>query len=404
MKPEELAYWADDFEAFHKRFAGVFARSEPRAQAAKYMRGLMSAGEHRNGWQVAEVIGDRVPDRTQRLFYRAHWDADAARDILQRFNIETFGDAEGIAILDETGFVKKGNYSAGVQRQYCGVTGRVANCQVGTFLTYTTVHGHVFLDRRLYLPQAWCRDRERRAKARIPAALRYQSKPVQAMAMLRQAWKQGVPMRWVVGDEVYGNSTPLRDLIRKQGKWYVLAVPCDTSVWGERPVVPELKPQNPRRTRTHLAAGIAPCTTVAALVSARQDLLWERQATSQGEKGPRCYDWTRLRVVERRGDRPGPDAWLLVRRAIDNPAEIAYYLSNAPQEIPWLTLAQVASARFTVEQCLEEGKGEAGLDLYAVRYWPSWYRHITLSMMAHSWLASLRKREGEKPVPGPRTG
>jgi SRSO17 transposase len=177
MTPEELDYWADDFEAFCARFAHLFARSEPRAPAAKYMRGLMAEVDRKNGWQIAEAIGDQTPDRTQRLLYRAHWDADAARDALQQFIIGAFGDEDGIGVVDETGFLKKGEQSVGVQRQYSGTAGKVENCQIGTFLSYATRHGHALLDRRLYLPEVWCTDHERRAKAKVPKETKFQTKP-----------------------------------------------------------------------------------------------------------------------------------------------------------------------------------------------------------------------------------
>jgi len=155
MTPEELEAWAEDFEAFHARFAHLFARSEPREQAAKYLRGLLSPIPRKNGWQVAEAVGDMTPDRTQRLLYRAQWDADAARDELIAFVVETLGDPEGIGVVDETGFLKKGTKSVGVKRQYTSTAGKVENCQVGVFLVYVTPRGQTFLDRRLYLPREW---------------------------------------------------------------------------------------------------------------------------------------------------------------------------------------------------------------------------------------------------------
>jgi len=398
MTPEDLDYWADDFEAFCARFAHLFVRSEPRAQAVKYMRGLMAEVARKNGWQVAEAVGDQTPDRTQRLLYRAHWDVDAARDVLQQFIIEMFGDEDGIGVVDETGFLKKGDHSVGVQRQYSGTAGKVENCQIATFLSYATRHGHALLGRRLYLPEVWCTDSERRAKAKVPEEIEFQTKPEQAVAMLEHAWRQGVPMRWVTGDEVYGNAPYLRDAVRAGGRLYVLAVSSNTPVWVERPPVEEsIRESGGRpRTKVRLAANAPPPTTVAAIVASWQANQWNRLTVAEGEKGPRTYDWACQRVVESRDGLPGPDAWLLARRSVTNPSDIAYYLSNAPVETPLLKLAQVASTRYTVEQCIEEGKGETGLDEYEVRTWHSWYRHITLSMMAHAWLASIRRKTEEK--------
>ena len=392
MEPEALREWADEFEAFHARFAGLFGRSEPRAQAAKYLRGLMACVERKNSWQMAEAVGDAIPDRMQRLLYRAEWDADAARDLLQQFVIEVFGDQEAIGVVDETGFIKKGDRSVGVKRQYSGTAGKIENCQMATFLSYATPKGHLFLDRRLYLPEEWCDDAARRARAEVPEAVTFQTKPQQAIAMLKQAWAHGVPMRWVTGDEVYGDATRLRDTVIQHQREYVLAVNVHTPVWRERPALEA--PRQPKRgrprTRPRLAEGAPQATTVQALVLGWPEVKWQRFAVAEGEKGPRLYDWGCQRVIESRARLPGPEAWLMARRSVSDLTDVAYYLSSAPVDTPLLTLAEVAATRYVVEQCIEEGKGETGLDEYEVRHWPSWHRHITLSMMAHTWLASVR--------------
>ena len=393
-----LDEWGADFVAYHSRFAGVFGRKEPRAQAAKYLRGLMAQVQRKNSWQVAEAVGDRIPDATQRLLYRAHWKADAARDELQQYVIEVFGDEEGIGVVDETGFIKKGKRSAGVKRQYSGTAGKVENCQIGTFLSYATIKGHVFLDRRLYLPQEWCDDPERREKAKIPDEVVFQTKPQQAAAMLKHAWQQGVPMRWVAGDEVYGDAPELRDTIARHGKLYVLGVRSNQPVWTKRPEVIEPQAQKRRRPRTkaRLAEDAPPATTAAAVVAAWPEHSWQRLTVAEGEKGLVTYDWACQRIVESSHGLPGRDAWLIARRSLNDGHEIAYYLSNAPLETSLRQMAQVASRRYTVEQCIEEAKGETGLDEYEVRLWHSWHRHITLSMMAHTWLAAIRYQANQE--------
>ena len=394
MTSEELDQWADDFAAFHARFAHLFGRSEPREQSVKYLRALMAPIARKNGWQLAEVMGDQTPDATQRLLYQANWDADAVRDVYVQFVCETFGDADGIGVVDESGFIKKGTHSVGVKRQYSGTAGKVENCQIGTFLSYASAFGHVFVDRRLYLPEEWSADAERRTQAKVPADVAFQTKPQQAMAMLESAWAHGVPMRWVCGDEVYGESTELREVVAGSGRWYVLAVRATEPIWLTRPALEEPRPQmrGRPRTRPRLAEGAPSATTVLVAVSAWPERCWQRLTVTEGEKGPLTYDWACQQVVESRDHLPGPDGWLLARRSISDPTEIAYYVSNAPAETPLLKLAQVASTRYTVEQCIEEGKGETGLDEYEVRYWHSWYRHITLSMMAHAWLAAIRSQ------------
>jgi SRSO17 transposase len=218
------------------------------------------------------------------------------------------------------------------------------------------------------------------------------------MAMLEHAWQAGVPMRWVAGDEVYGDSTKLRDLVTRHERWYVLAVRTPTPVWTERPQVVEPEPQERGRPRTkvRLAEGAPSAMTVKEVVVSWPESRWQSLTVAEGEKGFITYDWACQRIVESRDGLPGPDAWLVARRSLSDPTDIAYYLSNAPVDTPLLKLAQVTSTRYTVEQCIEEAKGETGLDEYEVRYWHSWHRHITLSMMAHTWLASVRYKATEK--------
>jgi SRSO17 transposase len=292
-----------------------------------------------------------------------------------------------------------------VKRQYSGTAGKVENCQVGVFLSYFNGRSYTFLDRRVYLPEDWCRDWKRRQEARVPDDVTFKTKPQLALEMLRHAWAQGVPMTWVTGDEVYGDAPYLRDGVAGAGKRYVLAVSSTTPVWRELPPVeePAKGPLGRPREKPRLAEGAPPWETVAAVIAALSEESWERLTVSEGEKGPRTYDWAAVPIVESRERLPGPDGWLLARRSIVDPSDLAYYLSNAPQETPLVILAEIASARWSIETTIEEGKGEAGLDEYEVRHWHSWHRHITLSMMAHAWLASIRQAEGEKPT-RPGTG
>jgi SRSO17 transposase len=398
MTEAELNEWAEDFEAFQARFAPIFGRKEPRQQAQKYVRGLLAPVDRKNGWQLAEAIGDRIPDSTQRLLYLSRWEADEARDELEQYVIEVFGEAEGIGVVDETGFIKKGQHSVGVKRQYSGTAGKIENCQVGTFLSYVTSRGSVLLDRRLYLPEEWCNDPERRAQAKVPAEVVFQTKPQQAGEMLEHAWAQGVPMRWVTGDAVYGDAPELRTVISAAGRWYVLGVRQHTPVWLERPAVEAPGPgaQGRPRTKARLAEGAPAALPVVAVVAAWSEQRWQRLTVTEGSKGPRTYDWAYQRVIESRDDLPGEEVWLIARRSLTDPTDITYFLSNAPLETALEQLAQVAAARATIEQCLEAAKGETGLDEYEVRYWHSWHRHITLAMMAQTWLAAVRSRTTAK--------
>ena len=391
MTAQELSWWAEDFESFQSRFASLFCRSESRETVEAYLRGLLSSAERKNGWQLAETVGMALPDRIERLLYRTLWDADCARDRLATFVVECFGEEEGIGLLDETGFLKQGKHSAGVQRQYTGTAGKIANCQVGVFLGYVGQGGHAFLDRRLYLPRSWCEDVERLGKAKVPPDTVFRTKPQLAVEMLKHAWSQGVPMRWVAGDEHYGNSAALRDAVTEGGRLYVLGVASNMTVY-------------PTDSMDDLAtAGLM--RLVSEVVEGWPSEAWHRFTVAGGEKGPRVYDWACERVVETRRGKPGPQAWLLTRRSVAKPQEIAYYLSNAPQDTTLQQLAEIAASRYRIEQCFREAKGETGLDHYEVRHWHSWHRHITLSMMAHAWLSSVRPKADKKGtmIPNSRT-
>ena len=406
MTTDDVARWAADFEAFCARFARYFSRSEPRQQARNYLRGLLSPVQRKNSWQMAEAVGEPDPASMQHLLYGAVWEADAVGAELQGFVVEQFGHPQGIAVLDESAFVKKGNKSVGVKRQWCSTLGKKENCQVGVFLTYVSPHGHTFLDRRLYLPQEWCDDPPRRRAAFVPETIRFATKPQLAQEMLEQAWERGVPMRWVTGDECYGNQPALRDAIhahgRDHGLAYVLAISASTHVWRERPALlpPATKTGGRPRKHPRLAPEAPASEAVAAVVASWPEESWQRLAVGQGEKGPRLYDWAAARVVEYRDGLPAEALWLLARRSLSPPCELAYYFADAPEDTPLATLAEVAGARWTIEQCLEESKGETGLDEYEVRYWNSWHRHITLSIMAHAWLASVRSRERQAELGG----
>jgi SRSO17 transposase len=336
----------------------------------------------------------------QRLLYRVPWDAEEARDRLQQFIIERFGEKEAIGVLDETGIPKKGTASVGVAKQYCGAVGKLENCQVATLLASSTSRGHVFLDRRLFLPENWCADARRRARAKVPKEVTFQTKPEQAGEMLAHAWKRGVPMQWVTGDSVYGCSPQLRQLIEQAGKWYVLAVTSVIQVWIERPEVlqPEEQTGGRPRRNVRLAPGAAKARTVAEVIADLPKARWRRLSSGVGTKGPRLYDWIRLRVIESYDDLPGPEVWLLARRSVSKPEELAYYLAFAPHSVSLPTLIRIAGTRYSMEQCIEEAKGEVGFDQYEVRHFHSWYRHISLALMAHTWLATERATHREKNV------
>jgi len=388
MTVAELSTWADAFGRFCARFGDLFGRPEPRAEAERYLRGLLLPVERKNGWQLAEAVGNQHVDGIQRLLYQARWSADTAWERLLGFVVAEFADPAGVLVLDDTGFLKKGDKSVGVQRQYSGTAGKVENCQLGVFCSYWTPTAHLLVDRALYLPQVWCDDRPRCEAAQVPADVGFATKPQLALTMLRRVLASGLPVAWVTADEAYGDNPDLRhSLAQELDQRFVLAVACTTPVWPQRPALAE--PAR-ARLRARLADDAPAWQGVAEVVASWPPAVWQRLAASDGEQGPILYDWAAQRVSERRDGLPGADLWLLARRSVSAPSEVAYYLSNGARETDLLTLAQVASRRFSIEQCFEEAKGEVGLDHYEVRHWHSWHRHITLSMMALAFLAWVR--------------
>lgn len=361
--------WVAALDELHARLAPRFGRAEPRRRARAYVEGLLSPVERKNGWQVAEQAGEATPYGMQRLLAGATWDAHVVRDDLRAYVVEHLGDPAAVLIVDETGFLKKGAKSVGVRRQYSGTAGRIENCQIGVFLAYATPHGRTFLDRELYLPKEWANDAERRAAAGVPADVPFRTKPELARAMLERAFQAGVPAAWVTGDEVYGRDRRLRVWLEQQEWPFVLAVAANEPLWA-------LTGQGPR----HVGA--------ADLAAALPSGSWERVSAGDGSKGPRVYDWTRTRLA--RWPTPGWEHWLLARRSLDDPTDLASYLVFAPAGTELATLVRVAGARWAVEERLAIAKGEVGLDHDEVRRWDGWYRHITLVLLAQAFLTVVR--------------
>lgn len=407
MTSEEFTAWAESFERLHARFCRFFRRSETKEAARQYLRGLLSGANRKNCWQMAEAVGEKDPQRLQRLLWGATWDEDAFAREVREYVVEEFGHPEGIGVLDESAFVKKGTRSAGVKPQWCSCRGKTENCQVGVFLSYTSPRGYAFLSRRLYLPEEWCQDEERRQKAKVPKEVEFATKTELGRQMLESAWKAGVPMAAVTADERYGISGDLRDWIHQQGRVYVMAVPVTTRVWEEPPPVVFPRRQagstgEPPKARP--APEAPPAQEARTVVAAWGPQRWQRLAVAPGERGPRTSDWAAARVTEYRDKHVAGEVWLLARRSLSQPEEISYYLSNAPADTPLLTLCQIAASRWSVEQCFEESKGQCGLDEYEVRDFPSWQRHTALSMLAHAWLSVIRRQEREAGEKGGEPG
>lgn len=364
--PEEI--WKDLFEEVYQRLKPVFERSETRERVRFYLHGLLSPIRRKNSWQLAEEAGESKPYGMQYLLDRARWDADQMRDILQEYVREKLGDENGIGVLDETGFLKKGDKSVGVQRQYSGTAGRIENCQIGVFLSYTSKFGHTLIDRELYLPKSWIAEPERCQKADVPEEVKFATKPELAIKMIKRALNIKLPISWFVGDSIYGSSRPLRAFLEEQKKPYALAVTCK-----ER-VVSSGKLQRVDK----LAATLAPND-------------WQCLSAGAGSKGPRLYNWAGIELQD--AGIAGWSHFLVIRQTMktgEKAPETAYVLVFAPVGTSLQKMVEVIGDRWTVEECFQTGKSEVGLDEYEVRSWQGWYRHITLCLVALAFLAVLR--------------
>src|SRR5258707_432074 len=347
------------------RIASYFHRREMRERVRRYVEGLLTPVERKNSWQLAEGLGEAGPQGVQRLFTDADWDAEAVGDELRTYVVEHLADERsGVLVIDETGFVKKGTKSAGVARQYSGTAGRRENQQIGVFLLYASERGAAFIDRALYLPDEWMGDATRREEAHVPERVGFATKGELARDLLARAFAAGAPARWVVGDTVYSGDE-VRRWLEGQGRSYVLAVPSTHGIW----------------TRAHQQ-------TAEQLIGRLPSDAWVRLSAGEGSQGPRWYDWACLRLPY--ATAAGKGQWLLARRSISDPTELAYYRVFGPADTPAGEMVRVAGRRWTIEEGLEQAKSEVGVDQYEVRRYDAWHPHATLGLPAHSYLGFNR--------------
>ena len=356
------ARWQAGLEELLGRVAGRFPRVEPRRHARALVLGLLADLPRKNCWTIAEHAGQATPDGLQHLLAGAAWDEHAVRDDVRDYLVEHLADPEAVLVVDETGDLKKGARTVGVQRQYTGTAGKVDNAQVAVYLAYATGAGHGVIDRELYLPQGWIDDPARCRAAGVPDQVGFATKPELARQMLDRALEAGVPAGWVTADEVYGGDPALRGWLEGRQLPYVLAVKCT------EPLSPA---SGPPMSAARLAKRVPPEG-------------WLRLSAGQGAKGRRWYAWSRLALTP--ADAPnGWGRWLLVRRSLTS-GELAYYLCAGPADLPLVALVRVAGTRWRVEEAFQAGKGLCGLDQHQVRRWRSWYRWVTLAMLAYAFL------------------
>jgi SRSO17 transposase len=392
----DLAGWVSRLDAVVGLIGSRFGRSEPRARVGTYVRGLLAGLERKNGWTLAEHAGAVSPDGMQRLLRTADWDVDGVRDDVRGYVLDGLADPDpgtgsggggavaGVFIADDTGFIKKGRRSAGVQRQYTGTSGKIDNCQLGVFLAYATGRGHALIDRELYLPTSWTGDRDRCAQAGIPEETEFATKPELAVRMLERVHDAGrLSDCWFTADEAFGQNLGLRDWLAERRVPYVLATRNDDLLTC---------PDGHREQAKVLA-------TLAGIDSAGKidPDAWERRSLGYGAHGERVYDWTAV-ALDPAGLPDGWGHWLLVRQQTEpgegkTTVERAYYRCAGPASTPLRELIRVAGTRWAIEECFQTAKNEAGLDHYQVRTFRAWYAHITLAMLAAGWLAVTRAHE-----------
>lgn len=348
------AAWRQVLDEVLDRLACRFGRIEPRLVARDFVAGLLSPVGSKNCWQLAEAAGHARPSRMQRLLRDAVWDAEQVRDDLRSFVVRQLHHPDAVLVADETGFLKKGTGSAGVQRQYCGTAGRIENSQVAVFLAYASPNGRALIDRRLYMPRSWVSDPDRCAAAGVPAGLEFATKPRLAQEMIEAALDAGVKVKFVTGDECYGRDPGLRIALQQRGIGYVLAV-----------------------ARNHYAQ-------IANRLKERVDVTeswlsqqaWQRYSCGAGSKGERFYDWAWVTIHDHT---PGQHS-LLIRR--NRAGELAFYRCWTPQPVPLSALVKTAGARWAVEETFQQAKGQVGLDQYQCRGWTAWHRFTVLAMLA----------------------
>jgi len=361
---EDLVVWDEEFNHICARTGRLFYRTDSRAHAVRYLRGLLAPLERKNGWTIAEYSGQLEPKALQRFLNLTPWDADRMRDLVRDYAMEHFADARAVLIADPTGFAKKGRKSAGVQRQYSGTLGRIDNCQIGTFLGYANSSGdRLLIDRELYVPQtSWFGDRDRCAEAGIPEDVEFATRPQQVAAMIERTIQAGAPFAWFAADEEFGQNPGLRAYLEERQISYMMAVPKNTE-FTDASGCTEAVEKAAQRVRPHG---------------------WQRRACGIGSKGFRVYDWALIN-----SDQPGHQ--YMIRRSIDD-GELAYYHCHNPRGEGFAELVRAAGTRWPIEESFEAAKGEAGLDNYQVRLYHAWYRHVTLAMLALAFLAVMRHK------------
>jgi SRSO17 transposase len=350
----------EEFNSLMDRIGKIFYSKLGFVNARKYMIGLLGTSERKNGWQLSEYIGESNPYKLQQFISKGSYSTDDLRNELRSYVTENIGESEGVLVADDTGFIKQGEKSCGVQRQYTGTLGKVCNCQIGVFLTYASSKGHAPIDRRLYIPESWLEDSRRCTEAGIPKDTKFQTKPKMALEMIQEATAADIPYKWVTGDCAYGDYDAIRTWLEERGKSYVLNISAKEHIDGKK---------------------------IGNLLYKLPSDGWFEASCGKGSKGERIYDWHLHELNSETAE--GFKRVILVRRSKSDADEMRAYLAFAPKDTDVQRLIEVAGTRWTVETCFKESKGEVGLDQYEVRTYQGWHNHITFAMLAIALLTVL---------------
>lgn len=399
MDGKQLRQLKPELETFLQRYLALFGREENHQHAQRFVQGLLGGQERRNTENIAEVVEGGVVRTMQKFVAQGCWEHTEVLWELRGHVAESLGDDKGTLNIDETGFPKKGKKSVGVKRQYSGTLGRVENCQVGVFANYYSSQGHTFIDRRIYLPEEWIEDKDRRKEAGVPANIVFRTKPELGLEMIRTAVTEKVPFQWVGGDSVYGDSPTFVQGVRELGKWYVLDVSSETHVWLSQPRVGKPGPRGGRAKPTTKPI------SVTEAIAGLSPSAFKRITVSKGSQGSIVYEYAEMTVwfSEQRYPTDAPER-LLVRRSLNQDADLKYHRSNAPSKVTWQRLAEQRACRWSIEEDIQAGKGQCGLDEYETRGWIGWHHHTALSMLALLFLVLQKQRLGEKTAANDSSG
>ena len=379
-----LELWASALRNVKRRIRPLFSQERVAVSAEQFLDGLLGNEPRKTGWMRAEAAGDPGPWRQQAILGRGHWDADALRDIVREYALETLGDPDAVLVIDETGFLKQGKASCGVARQYTGSAGKITNCQIGVFAAYVSRHGHAFIDRALYLPREWTDDAKRLMSSHVPDGIGFATKPQMARKMIARAIAAKAPFSFVAADTVYGTGD-IVNLLRKAGKGYVLGVAANHvfNTWGKKQFV--------RGTAEEIAQSLSKSA-------------WRRMSSGEGTKGPRLHDWAYLELADLDAGEYSDTLtglWtrgLLIRRSIADQAELAFFSTWCPKATPMAKLVAIEGHRWAIEDSFETAKNEFGLDHNETRSWHGWHRHVSLVMLAFAMMASIRHHANAVPL------